>query len=109
MRSGVHEYDALCTVPIVSLHQHDLLSDELALFRCTESDHIADARVRLLIGMCDTHTTTDADVEAFQIAALVGNSDEADVIGEDVNVIIRRNGDCDFELYDRLDQGGGSG
>jgi hypothetical protein len=49
---------------MVPLDQHHLLGHVLALLDGTEPDYIADARIRLLISMGDTHTAADGDVEA---------------------------------------------
>jgi hypothetical protein len=35
----------------------------------------------------DTHPTTCGHVEASQLATLVDNSDEADVIGKDIDIV----------------------
>ena len=48
--------------------------------------------------MRDTHPTTCGDIEASQFTTLVDNSDEADVIGKDVDIVSWRDCDSNFEL-----------
>jgi hypothetical protein len=46
----------------------------------------------------DAHPTTCGHVEANQFATLIDNSDEADVIGKDINVVNWWNCNSNFEL-----------
>jgi hypothetical protein len=90
--------NVLDTISIISLAQHNILSNKPALFDCAEADDISDARIRLLVSVCDTHTATNGNVEASKLAVIPNNGDKAEIIGENVNVIRRRYSDSNFEL-----------
>ena len=64
----------------------------------TEPNDIANARVRLFVTVGHTHTTANCDIKAFQFTIFVHDSDEAKVIGKDVDIVVRGDGDCNFEL-----------
>ena len=59
------EEDILGAVAVVALHEHDLLSDGLALLGRAETDDRTKTWVRLLVAVRDTHATTDRHVEAL--------------------------------------------
>jgi hypothetical protein len=88
----------LDTITVISLHKHYLFRDILALFWCTKANETAEARVRLLVSVRNTHPTTNGNIEAFELAVLTDDRDETNVIGKDVDVVGRRNRYCDFEL-----------
>lgn len=92
----------LSTVSVISLGQHDAFSNKSALFNGAEADDISNTRVCLLVSMCDTHASTDGNVEASQLAVIPNDSDKAKIICEDVNIIRRRHGNSDFELKTQL-------
>lgn len=48
--------------------------------------------------MRHTHATTDADVEALQLAILADDGNETEIIGEDVDIVCGWYGNGDFEL-----------
>lgn len=73
-----------------------------SLLNRAEAQDGAKTRVCLLVGMGDTHTTTSRDVEANQLTVAVGDSDESDIIREYVYIVVWRNGNCNFELRDKL-------
>ena len=89
---------SLLTIAVVSLHSHDLLSDGDTLLDSAETEDAAQARVGLLVTVSYAHTATGRDVEASKVTVLVDDGDEADVVGEDVDIVCRRNSDRDFEL-----------
>lgn len=93
---------SLLTVAVVSLHDHDLLSDGDTLLDSAEPEDAAQARVGLLVTVRHAHTTTGRNIEASEVAVLVDDSDEADVVGEDVDIVRRRNSDRDFELLTHI-------
>lgn len=90
--------NSLCTVSIVSLHQHDFLSDIFALLDSAETNFGPDARVRLFVSVSNTHTTTNGNIKALQLPIITNNRDESDIVRKDINIVDRRYGDCDFEL-----------
>lgn len=63
-----------------------------------EPNDITKARVRLLIAVGYTHSTTNYDIKAFQFAIFVDDSNKAEVISKDVDIVVRGDGDCNFEL-----------
>ena len=83
---------------MVALHEHDLLGDGLALLGRAETDDRTETGVRLLVAVRDTHTTTDRDVETLELAVVADDGDVAEVVGEDVDVVGRRDSDGDLEL-----------
>lgn len=90
--------DSLGTVAVVPLDNDDLLCNVLSLLGCAETDDASSARVRLLVSVGNTHTTTDGNVEAFEFTIWSNNGDETEVIGEDIHVIGGGNGDGNLEL-----------
>ncbi len=48
--------------------------------------------------MCNTHASTNRDVETSQFTVIANNRDEAQIVGENVDVVGRRYGDSNFEL-----------
>lgn len=94
--------DLLGTVTVISLNQHDLLRHNLTLFNGTESKDITQSGVSLLVPMCNTHTTTSGDIETRKFALLINDSDEADIVGKDINVVVRWYGNGDFELQKNM-------
>jgi hypothetical protein len=83
---------------MVSLHQHNLLRDVLALLWSAEADDVGGSRVGLLVAVRDTHSTTDRNIEASETTIAVDNGNEADVVGKDIDVIGRRYRNRNLEL-----------
>ena len=90
--------NALYTVAIVSLDQHDLLRHVFTLFHCAKTENIGCSGICLLVCMGYTHSTSSSDIESGESTSLIHNRDETNIVGEDVDVIRRGDGDCDFEL-----------
>ena len=63
----------LRAIPIIPLHQHDLLGDLTSLRYRAETDDGTGARIGLLVTMRDTHTSTNRDVESSKLAIRVGD------------------------------------
>ena len=98
----------LRAIPIIPLHQHDLLGNLTSLRYRAETDDGTSTRIGLLITMRHTHTSTNGDVESSKLAIRVGDSDEADIVSEDVDVVERWDGNSDFELRVRSARGSGT-
>ena len=100
--SGIQEQSnresSLSPVAIVPLHKHDFLGDDYTLFCCNEAQNAPCARVCLLITVRDTHPATCGHVEASQLAMLVDNSDKADVVGKDIDVVCWWDCNSNFKL-----------
>jgi hypothetical protein len=88
----------LDSVPIVPLYQHDLLSDMFTLLNRAEADKTCKSRISFLTSMSDAHTTTNGDIETLQFTILIDDSDKANIIGENINIIGRWNRNSDFIL-----------
>ena len=89
---------SLLTIAVVSLHNHDLLSDGDTLLDSAETEDAAQARVGLLVTVSYAHTATGRDVEASKVTVLVDDGDEADVVGEEIDIILRWDSDSNFIL-----------
>lgn len=89
---------SLLSVAVVSLHQHDLLANMLALLDGTEAKDISKARVSLLVAMSNTHAPSSSYIEPFEIAVLVNDGNESDIVGKEINVISWGHRNCDLEL-----------
>jgi hypothetical protein len=85
---------------MIPLHKHDFLGNIFALFRGAEAKNAARARIGLFIAMGNTHTTTGSDVEALELAVSVNDRDKTNVVGEEVNIVCRRNGNSNLELWE---------
>ena len=90
--------NVLCTVPVVSLDQHDFLRYVFSLLHCAETEDIGGSGVRLLVCVGYAHSTSSSHVEPGEFTVLTQDCDETDIVGEDVDVIRRRDGDGNFEL-----------
>lgn len=90
--------NALYTVAVVSLDQHDLLRHVFTLFHCAKTENIGCSGICLLVCMGYTHSTSGSDIESGEFTSLIHNRDETNIVGEDVDVIRRRDSDSDFEL-----------
>ena len=89
----------LSTVTIVPLDKHDLLRNRGTLLNSPESEDATGARIGLLVAVSDTHASTGGDVKASELAILVHDSDETDIVRKDIDVIVGWNSDGDFELW----------
>ena len=56
--------------------------------------------------MGDTHTATSGHVETDKFTLLVDDSDETDVVGEEINVIVWRDSNSNLELKRQKKQNG---
>lgn len=82
---------------MVPLDQHDALSNLGTILSCDETDDITQSRVGLLVTVSNTHTTTNANIVTNDLVVL-NNGNETNIVGEDVNGIVRRDGDGDLEF-----------
>ena len=83
---------------MITLDQHDLLCNDLTLVDGTETKNITQSWVSLLVSVGDTHTTTSGHIETDKFTLLVDDSDETDVVGEEINVIVWRDSNSNLEL-----------
>jgi hypothetical protein len=95
---GNNQGYSLCAIAIVSLNQHNLFGNNRAFFNSAETDHIPESGICLLASMCDTHATSNGDIETGQLAFSINNCDETKVIGKDIDIICRWHCDGNFEL-----------
>ena len=90
--------NVLCTVTVVSLNQHDFLRHVFTLLHCAETKDIGSSGIRLLVSMGYTHSTSSGDIESGEFTVLIHNRNEANIIGEDIDVVRRGDGYGNFEL-----------
>ena len=91
--------DLLSTVTVVPLDKHNLLSNFDALRDRAEPENVANSRIRLLVPVGDTHTSSGGDVEAGKVTVLVNDGDEADVVCEDIDIVVWWDCDCNLVLH----------
>lgn len=92
-----HSVLPVLSVTMVPLDQHDALSNLRTILSGDETDDITQSRVGLLVTVSNTHTTTNTNVVTNDLVVL-NNGNETDVVGEDVNGVVRRDGDGDLEF-----------
>ena len=80
------------------MNQHDLLRNDLTLVNGTETKNVTQPRVSLLVSVGDTHTATSGHVETDEFTLVVNDSDETDIVGEEINIIVWRDSNSDLEL-----------
>ena len=88
------------------MNQHDLLRNDLTLVNGTETKNVTQPRVSLFVSVGDTHTTTSGHVEADKFTFLVDDSDETNIVGEEINIIVWRDGNSNLELKRQKKQNG---
>ena len=88
----------LRAVSIIPLHQHDLLGDLTSLRYRAEADDGTGTRIGLLVTMRHTHTSTNGNIETSKFAIRVGDSDEADIVREHIDVVVGWDRNGNFEL-----------
>jgi hypothetical protein len=92
-----HSVLPVLAVTVVPLCQHDLLRHEATILRLDKAESGTETGVRLLVGVSDTHTTANRHVVTDDLVVL-HDSDEADVVGEHVDGIVRGNRHGNLEL-----------
>ena len=60
----------------------------MSLSDSAEAQYASKTRICLLVAVSDTHATTCSDVEARELALVVDDGDEADIVGEDIDVVL---------------------
>ena len=92
----VFETRALATLSVapVALHRDDLLREVDGLFRRAEAEEVGGAREGVRLTVRHAHAAADGHVIADDLA-LLDDSDVAEVVREDVDVVRRRHGDHD--------------
>src|ERR1700693_5102463 len=77
---------AVAAVAPVPLDGNDRLGDRHGIFGVAEADHVAEARIGPDIAMRHAHTAADRDVPAGDLACLVGDRYEAEIVRQNVDV-----------------------
>ena len=88
---------------MVALDLDDLLGDLFDLVPGAEADGVGDAGIGLDLVVCHPEAPSDGHVEAGQPALVVGDGNEAESVGEDVDLIGGRDGDGDVGERDLED------
>ena len=89
---------ALRAVAVVALHGDDLLRDIDDLVHPAKSKDVRETGEGLHLIVRHSHATADRDVEADKVARIVRDGDEAEVVGEDIDVVGGRDGDDGLEF-----------
>lgn len=89
---------AVLTVTVITLNQHDLLAGNVNLLLGDVTKDATSTRVGLLVIVSGTHTTTGKQVETNKVTILALDGNKTNVMSIDISVIVRRNGNGDFEL-----------
>ena len=90
---------AIGAVAVVALDEHDFFGDVHDLVGGAEAEDVGEARVGLDLVVRHAEAAADGDVEAEEFfAGLIGDGDEAEIVGVDVDVIARRDGDDGFKF-----------
>ena len=88
----------LAAIAEVALHEHHLLGDVDRLLGPAEAHDVGGAREGLGLAVGHAHAAADGDVVADHLAVLARDGDEAQVLGEHVDVVGRRHRDHGLEL-----------
>ncbi len=89
---------SLLSVTVVSLDQHYLLCHVTTLFVSAVAKHVAQSGVRLFITVRDPHTPACSNIETRDVAGLIDDGYEPDVVGEDIDVVVGGYGNSYLEL-----------
>ena len=102
---------AVGAVAPVALHRHHGFGDGDRVLGSAEAHHVGGARIGVRLAVGHAHAAADRDVPAGDVAGLVEDGDEAEIVREHVDVVRRRHRDRDLELprqvglaVDRLDR-----
>jgi hypothetical protein len=90
--------NSLGSIPIVTLSEKNALCDLETVFNRTEAQNVASPRIRFFVGVSDAHSTSSRDIEADETPFAIRDGNESNIIGENVDVVIRRYGNGNFEL-----------
>ena len=101
---------AVGAVAPVALHGDDRFGDRHRIFGRAEAHDIGGARISVRLAMGHAHAAADRDVPAGDVAVVVEDGDEAEIVREHVDVVRRRHRHHDLEFarqiglaVDRLD------
>lgn len=89
---------AIDAVAVVALHEDDFFRDVDDLFGWAEADDVGEARESCLVAVGHAHAAARGDVVADDFSRVVGDGEEREVVGENIDVIGWRAGDGDFEF-----------
>ena len=98
---------AVGAIAVVALHGHDLLGHVHRVLRLAEADHVAGARIGLRLAVGHPHAAADHHVVADDSAAL-HDRDEAEVVREHIDIVVRRQRDGDLEFARQIGAAVGS-
>src|SRR5579859_599534 len=85
-------------ISIVTLHQHDRLSDLGDLFRRTKSQKLAKTGVSLFTSVSHSHPAANKDIETSKTArGFILDCDKANIVGVDICVVYWWHSNSNFE------------
>ena len=85
------------TVAMVALRGEYRFGDDEQLLRGDETDQMPEQGIGAGVTVAGTHAATNADVESCELAVL-DDGDEAEIMGEHVDIVVRWHGKGDLEL-----------
>ena len=94
LEAGALAHFAIAEIALRGQHG---LGDGEDLIRTDEAEGSGQQRVGFGIAVAGAHAAADRDIEAGQDAVL-DDRDEAEIVGEDVDIVVRRHGEGDLEL-----------
>ncbi|KAJ2512809.1 hypothetical protein GGI11_004620 [Coemansia sp. RSA 2049] len=89
---------AVGAVAVIALHKHDGLGDSHGVFCCNEAQTRRQTRIRLGVVVCHAHAAADHDVVADNALRVVENGNQSEVVGNNIDVVLGRNGNRNLEL-----------
>jgi hypothetical protein len=93
---------SVLSVTVVPLSQHDSLGNLVSILLLDETKDIGQSGVCLFVRMSDTHTTTGGNVVSLDSAISIDDSDEPDVIGQDIDRVVGWDSDGNLELSGKV-------
>jgi hypothetical protein len=99
---STHGILSVGTVTIVPLSQHDRLGNLVSIFLLDETKDIRQSRVGLFVGVRNTHTTTSGNIVSLNSATGIGDGNESDIVGQDIDRVVGRDSDGDLELSGKV-------
>ena len=80
---------AVGAIAEVALHQHDFFGDIDRLLGRAEAHDVGGARIGFRLAVRHAHAAADRDIPADHLALRIGDGDEAQVLREHVDVVVK--------------------
>ncbi|KAI6767994.1 hypothetical protein HG530_006003 [Fusarium avenaceum] len=93
---------SVLTITVVTLDKHDLLTGNVHILGLDETEHATSLGICLLVVVGSTHATTSKKVEASKVAILTLDSNQTNVVGIHIGIVMGRNSNSDLELSGKV-------